>query len=157
MSIQRYKLELYQLSTSLEAELKKIIKKHEGQIVGMVKNRLYQTGRDGTGKSITPSYSASTIKYKKERNKRSSHVTLRDEGLFYDGFYLELVDYVLLLDSKDGKTASLLDKYGDAILEFTKEEQNYIFENIIDYEIELLIRKAELNSSSASGIELDLF
>jgi len=157
MSITRYKLELYQLGTSLESELKKIIKKHETQIIGMVKNRLYQTGRDGSGGLITPSYKQSTINYKKEEGKRSAFVTLRDEGLFYAGFYVELQDYVVVLNSSDGKTSSLLDKYGKEILEFTKEEQDYIVNNIIDYEIELLLTKAGLNASSATGIELDLF
>lgn len=157
MSIQRYQLELYNLNTNLEEVLKDIIKKNEGIIVGLVKNRLYQTGKDATGKEITPTYSQSTIDRKKEKRQRSSFVTLRDKGLFYDGFYLELDNYDLILSSSDSKTSLLIDKYGEAILQFTVQEQAFILNEIIDPGIEDMIKQINSNSSSAGGIELDIF
>lgn len=158
MGLQRLLFEFYQIGQDLEVVLKKIIKQNEGKIVGLVKNRLYQYGVDGTGRKITPTYSPSTIKRKKEQGKRSSHVTLRDEGLFYDGFYLELNKYDVILSSSDDKTSYLLDKYGQAILHFTKQEKDFILNEIIDPGLEDVIKKAQRNSSSAGGdIDVDLF
>jgi hypothetical protein len=159
MSLQRYLLELYQFELSLEKEIRKIIKRNESTIIGLVKNRLYQHGVDGSGKKITPDYSQSTINRKREEGKRTSHVTLRDEGLFYSGFYTELTkDYILLLNSSDDKTSLLVNKYGGAILEFTRQEQQYILNEIIDPGLEKLLKSLERNSTSASGtIDLDMF
>lgn len=142
---------------NFEKELRNIIKKNESKIVGLVRTRLYRYGVDGDGKEILPTYSLRTINTKKEKGQISSHVTLRDEGLFYKGFYLELEKYDLILNSSDGKTSALLDKYGEAILYFTKQEKEYIINEIIDPGLEELISKAERNSGSATGIEIDLF
>jgi hypothetical protein len=118
-----------------------------------VKNRLYQYGVDGDGKEILPSYSRSTIETKKEKGQRTSHVTLRDTGLFYKGFYLELVQYDLILNSSDDKTSFLLNKYGRAVLEFTRQEKETITW-IVDSNIEAKIRSLSFNASSAGGIDI---
>lgn len=158
MSLQKYLLDLYYLEKSLPEIIEDIVRKKEGFIVGLVKNRLYQTGRDGTGNLITPSYALSTVKRKKEDNKRASFVTLRDTGAFYDGFFIELENYVLLLNSTDGKTESLIDKYSESILHFTKEEQDLILLTIIEPELEKLVSSLGSNSNSATGgLEMDFF
>ena len=157
MSLQKYLLDLYQFNLSLDKLLKDIILKNEGKIIALVKNRLYQFGVDGDGNEITPTYSGSTIRYKKEKNQRTSHVTLRDSGLFYKGFYLELVGYDLILHSSDNKSSALLDKYGAAILHFTKQEKDFILNEIIDPAIEAKIKSLGSNSSSATGLDVDFF
>lgn len=158
MGLQRYLFEFYQIGQNFDQVLKKIVKENESKILALVRNRLYQYGVDGTGKKITPTYSASTINRKKEQGKRTSHVTLRQDGLFYSGFYLELQKYDLILNSSDEKTSYLIDKYGQAILEFTKQEKDFIINEIIDPGLEKIISQAERNSGSATGgIEIDLF
>lgn len=142
---------------SLDKELAKIIRKNEGKIVSLVKQRLFNFGVDGDGKKITPDYSLGTIRSKKEKGQRTSHVTLRDEGLFYKGFYIRMDKYDVILSSTDDKTSFLLDKYGQAILQFTSQEQNYIINEIVDVELERLIQAGQRNSQSAGSIELDLF
>lgn len=156
MSLQYYIVQLSQFEIKLADLIKEIVKANKGDILFKVKQRLYQTGRDGTGAEITPTYQASTIKRKKEQGRRSSFVTLRNEGLFYKGFYLELQGYTVVLNSSDSKTSHLIDKYGRAILEFTKQEQDFIT-SIIDTGIENKLAELTFNSSSAGGIEVDTF
>jgi len=158
MSLQKYLLDLYGFEKSLHEIISEIVKKNESTIIGLVKNRLYQHGVDGTGNLIEPEYKISTVLMKKEENKRSGFVTLRDEGLFYGGFYVEMQGYDLILNSTDGKTSSLVSKYGEAILHFTKEEQDFIFLTMIEPGIEDVINSLERNSESASGgLEMDFF
>lgn len=157
MSLQRYLYELTQFGLSLEEIIKNIVEKNEGKILFIVKNRLYNTGTDGSGKSITPSYTNYTIEKKSEKGQRRSFVTLRDTGLFYKGFFLELKKYVLLLSSTDEKTSSLINKYGEAILEFNDFEKEYIINTIIEPELIKIINNLDFNSSSAGTIELDAF
>ena len=157
MSLQKYILDLQQFNLELPDVLKTIIKKNEQKIVGLVRTRLYQRGVDGDGNEITPSYAGSTIRAKKEKGQRTSHVTLRDTGLFYKGFYLELEGYNLVLDSRDGKTSFLVEKYGPAILFFTADEKQQIF-NIVDNELDKIINKLPFNSGSAGTIDiLDIY
>lgn len=156
MSLNRYILNLSQFEIKLPDLIREIVKSKAGMLVGMVKLRLYQYGVDGSGKEITPTYAASTIKRKKEKGQRASHVTLRDEGLFYKGFYIELEGDTIVLNSSDSKTSYLIDKYGNAILEFTVQEQELIF-SIIETGIEQKLATLTFNTGSATGIDVDTF
>ena len=151
--LQKYILDLYQFQKNLPDVLAEIVKKRESKIIGLVRNRLYQRGIDGDGREILPTYASSTIEIKKEKRQRTSHVTLRDTGLFYKGFYLEMKGYTLLLDSRDAKTSFLVDKYGEAILFFTKEEKEAIFK-FIDSDIQEYIARLAFNNSSAGTIDI---
>ena len=157
MSLQRYLFELTQFELNLEDEIRKIVKANEKKIVRLVRDRLYNTGRDGTGQLITPPYTASTQARKREEKKRFNFVTLRDTGLFYKGFYVDLQGYTLLFDSSDGKTASLVEKYGEEILHFTDQEKNIIFDTIIEPGLNKLVANLDFNASSAGVIDLDTF
>jgi len=157
MILSRYKLALIQFNLTLEQVVSNIIKKNEGEIVGLVKNRLYQKGVDGSGDLITPTYSRETILLKKKNNKRSSFVTLRESGLFYKGFYLQLSGFDLILNSSDEKTSALVNKYGVDILEFTENEKKFIINEIIDPGVEAKINSLPFLTSSTGEIELDFF
>lgn len=155
MSLQRYILDLSQFNLNFNDVLKEIIQKNSNFILGLVRTRLYNYGIDGSGGPILPDYKPSTIRSKKERGQRTSHVTLRDTGLFYKGFYLELTDgYVLKLDSTDFKTVHLIDKYGASILEFTEQEKLIIMDTIIEPGLIRKINTLAFNSSSAGGISI---
>ena len=157
MSLQYYIANLSQFGIDLPDLIKEIVKGKEAFIVNLVKNRLYQTGKNGSGQLILPSYALSTIRDKKRRNKRTSHVTLRNEGLFYKGFYLELERYNIILNSSDNKTSWLIDKYGPTILKFTAEKKTLILDTIIEPTILKKINELNFNTGSSSGIKIDTF
>lgn len=154
MSLQKYILDLQQFNLELPDVLRSIVKQNESKIIGLVRTRLYQKGIDGSGKEITPTYAKSTIEAKKEKRQITSHVTLRDTGLFYKGFYLELEKYNLILNSSDSKTSSLVSKYGEEILQFTKDEQFAITNGIIDPELNKFIAQLGFNKSSAGTVDI---
>jgi hypothetical protein len=149
MSLDNYLRDLILLESSLEKEIDKIIKEKQGYLVSLIKNRLFQRGVDSDGKKILPDYKPSTIKRKKEDRQRTSHVTLRDTGDWYSGIFVEIKDWVISVDSTDGKTPSLIDKYGQGILGFTKQEQDEIIFGILEPRIQKI-----LNSIGKNGINL---
>jgi hypothetical protein len=149
MSIDNYLLELRLLEKNLENEINKIIEEKQGFLVGLIKNRLYQHGVDAFGKKILPSYSPSTIDYKKEKHQRTAFVTLRDKGDFYKGIFVEVKNWVILASSIDGKTEHLISKYGEGILGFTQDEQDQIIFSIIEPRIQKI-----LNSLGKGGIKI---
>ena len=149
MSLDSYLEDLENLGSSLESEIEKIIKRKQGLLVGLIKNRLYQKGIDAFGNEITPTYSKYTIEEKKSKNQRTSHVTLRDTGNFYDGIFVEIVNNVIKVDSTDGKTESLISKYGEGILGFTQEEKEFIVFGLLEPEIQKII-----NNIGKNGINL---
>lgn len=150
MSLDAYINDLLKLEASLKDEIEKIIIEKQGFLVGLIKNRLYQKGVDADGKKILPDYLPSTIEYKKEKRQRTSHVTLRDTGSFYDGIFVEIKDWIITVDSIDGKTPTLISKYGTSILGFTEEEQDIIILGIIEPRIQKII-----DSIGKGGVKLD--
>jgi hypothetical protein len=141
MSLELYLQDLRNLEANLEVEIEKIIEDNQGKLVGLVKNRLYQHGVDAFGKEITPTYARSTIEEKKAKNQRTAFVTLRDKGDFYNGMFVEFKNYVIKVDSTDGKTDSLISKYGEGILGFTKDEQDFIIQGLIEPKIIEILNK----------------
>ena len=141
MSLDAYLSDLRNLESNLEKEINAIIDEKQGFLVGLIKNRLFQKGIDAKGKKILPDYKPSTIKRKKEDHQRTSHVTLRDKGDFYAGIFVEFKNWVITSDSLDGKTDSLISKYGTDILGFTQEEQDQIVFSIIEPRIEKILNK----------------
>ena len=139
MSLDAYLADLRNLELNLQEEIENIIKDNEGFLVGLIKNRLYQHGIDADGKPILPDYAPSTVKRKKEDNQRSSHVTLRDTGDFYQGMFIEVKNWIITASSTDGKTDSLIEKYGEGILGFTQEEQDQIVFSIVEPRIQKII------------------
>lgn len=148
-TIDEYLADLTDLTDNLHNLLAEAIKQKEGFIVGLIKNRLYQQGIKGDGTPILPDYHPATEKWKKQKNQRTSHVTLRDQGLFYAGLYAELVDWTLVTDSRDDKTLALKDKYGDSITDLTTEEQELIIDSILE---PIVVR--ELNKLGNINLEI---
>jgi hypothetical protein len=158
MSLTKYILDLQQFGQRLPDVLTKIVKKNEKKIVGLVRTRLYRYGVDGDGNEIVPTYSRSTIETKREKGQIASHVTLRDTGLFYSSLFLELEGYNLLLNSSDEKATALLDKYGEAIFFFTKQEKDFIINEIIDPELDAYIDNLGAGTGSAGSLtDIDIY
>jgi hypothetical protein len=146
MSLNAYLSELIELEATLAKKIEKIVYDNQDKLVRMIRERLYQHGIGGDGQLITPTYARQTIEAKKEKKQRVSHVTLRDTGAFYEGMFIEVKNNILSANSLDGKTPSLIEKYGASILEFTEEEQTVIIFGIIEPEIQKILNK--LNSKN---------
>lgn len=98
-------------------------------------DQLFERGIDSKGQSLGE-YSPFTISYKKKKGQRYDHVTLRDEGDFYEGFFADADSWPVGINSKDSKTGELTDKYGDDIFGLTKDSTDELNEQIREELIE---------------------
>ncbi len=140
---------LEKLKLDLPKTIDEIILKNKSLIVGMLKLRLYNEGTDGDG-NLIGYYAPSTILEKKANNQKTSFITLRDQGYFYQGMFLEIIKDEYIIDSIDAKTDLLVEVYGEAILELTQEQQENIIINIIDPALQVII------DNHIGNIEIDL-
>lgn len=131
--------DLIKLESSLDEHLKKIVLSKSGVLLTRLKLRLWNLGVDGTGNLIQPEYTEETKSIKRRDGQRSSHVTLRDTGSFYKGMYVSFHNNEVEIFSSDYKEDLLTEKYGDAILELTTEEQDWFMATIIDDEVQRIL------------------
>lgn len=120
-----------------------------GNILRAVKLRLYR-GIDGAGNSLG-TYAKATIERKNKglggRDRKTSNVTLRDTGKWYESLFLKWIGSDLFLESKDqAKTGLLIDGsgmmagYGDDILELSQDE-SILVDNIKEQFFQELTKK----------------
>lgn len=138
--LDEYIEDLLNISKNLDKFVADTIAKNEGRIVGLIKNRLYQRGVDGDGKSLG-SYSPGYEALKRKEGKRASHITLRDEGDFYKGIFAKFKDGIFSTGSTDSKTPSLVQRYGEGILKLNEQEQNLLIDRIIEQALQEHIRE----------------
>jgi len=110
-------------------ELEIIIKTIEPEIIDSNTAQLY-SGIKSTGESLGE-YRPETVKYKKEKGQPYDRVTLKDEGDFYSGFYIQLRNGNFEVDSKDSKTDKLATKYSEDIFGLTTENMANITDDLI--------------------------
>lgn len=137
MSIDSYISYLNKTTKELEGVVKKSILKNKTKILGIIRNRLYQTGVDGNGKKLRPAYSQYTILKKKNKKpkQRTSHVTLRDTGNFYKSMIIEVVGNDLVINATAYTYPLLKDKYGPDILKLSDNELNFIIDSFIEPDV----------------------
>jgi len=138
MTLENYVSKLNELKTNLPKEVDKILIKNEKVILTMLKFRLFTFGADGNYDKLE-GYSKKTIAIKKKNNQKTNITTLRDQGNFYAGMYLEVESGKILISSKDRKTGLIAEKYGPSIFELTYKQQADIISNIIEPELQKLI------------------
>ncbi len=109
------------------------VKKNEKFVLELnVEKQLYQ-GLNAKGEQIRPKYAKSTIKRKKKKGQPYNRVTLKDEGDFYEGFFVEYEGDGFSLHGDDYKTRHLIKRYGrdvfglndksiDDLIEMIKED-----------------------------------
>lgn len=149
MTIEAYIASLNTMKKDLPKKVDEIILKNKNFIVGMLKFRLYNKGTDGNGAMIGR-YSKKTIPIKIANSQKTSFITLRDQGHFYTGMFLESRNNEYIIDSTDRKTDLLVQIYGKSIMELTKEQQDNVVSNIIDPDIQKYL------DSLSGSIEIDL-
>lgn len=138
-TLDKYISDLEKLA-DLESFLIDLFIKYEGSIVGMIKNRLYQTGLDGKY-NLIGHYTEASAAEKRNKNQRASFITLRDTGDFYAGMYAEYDGGELVTDSTDSKRNMLVAEYGEDILALTEQEQEAIIDHYIDIGLQKHIDK----------------
>lgn len=78
--------------------------------------------KDADGRDISPGYSLFTRRTKQSKGQPTDRVTLFDTGVFQEGMFAEADGDKLVIDSRDGKSASLKEKYGDRIFGIGREQ-----------------------------------
>jgi len=147
--ISEYILNIDNFKDSLLQEIKLEIIKNQGKILSKAKLRLFNYGIDGEGKKIMPTYSPSTIEFKKIKRQRTSFVTLRDTGEFYGSMFIDFKENEVIINSMSYKTSFLILKYGVSIMRLTEQEELFIIDSIIE---PFIIKKAQELSK-----DIDLF
>lgn len=136
---------LENLEHTLVEKAKDAILSKQGQILGNLKLRLFNTGIDGDGNKIKPDYAYSTTQIKARKKQRTSHVTLRDTGDFYKSMFIDFDNGNIFVNSNDSKSSSLINKYGKSIMELTLQEQRIIIDTIIEPFLVKEIKKLNKN------------
>lgn len=78
-------------------------------------------GLDSEGNRLSPGYSLFTRRMKQRKGQPDDRVTLFDTGAFHKGIFAETDGDSVLISSKDPKTDSLEEKYGEGIFGISDE------------------------------------
>ena len=135
-----YIYDLQNQEKKIGTDFQKLIKSRKGfLILAPLKRRLFNFGIDGNENKIG-SYKESTIRKKKKKGLRSSFVTLRNSGGWYQSMEATSerfgdIEITANKTVKDGLLTEILEeKYGNAILDLTPSEQENIAK-IVEQEI----------------------
>jgi hypothetical protein len=106
-------------------------KRAEAEIIDFnVEDQLYEKGINSQGKSIGD-YQPFTIAKKEGEGKRTSNVTLRDEGDFHSSFKVKYGKDRFEITASDPKTEKLQKNWGKDILGLTTENLQHIKDDFI--------------------------
>ena len=106
----------------LQDEILRILADMEGTFTDWQRDRLFH-GFYANGEPIVPPYTNFTIRIKASKGQETDRVTLLDTGAFYAGIFAKVEGEELVIDSTDGKSGDLKEKYGDDIFGLLKEEK----------------------------------
>lgn len=108
--------------------------------------QLYEFGIDSNGDPITSNlsgnsfYSNFTVQFKKAKNQRFDHITLKDTGRFYESFTVDVTVNDIIFDAEDSQfyDVPLFEVYGVDVLGLTPENMEYIKDTILHNYLKLL-------------------
>lgn len=110
-------------------------------------DQLYEKGIDSKGDPLghySPNTIEGTSEYpgKKELGERYDHITLHNEGIFYDSGKVknEDKDFIIMADTKKGDK-DLATEFGPAILGLTNEHIGYIIPEVKNSVIDSIRKK----------------
>jgi hypothetical protein len=136
-----YIYELQKQERSIGTDFVKLINERKGFLVlAPLKRRLFNFGIDGDEEEIGNGYSSSTIRQKRKLGLRTSPITLRWSGGWYQSMKATAnrfgeIEITATKNVRDGSLTNILEeKYGDAILKLTPKEQENIAK-IVEQEI----------------------
>lgn len=113
----------------------------------ITEEQLYEQGIRGDEVFIADyaPYSPLTVQIKQTKGQPTDRVTLRDEGDFYNSFFIKVESDHFEVKASDTKAGKLTKEFGAEIMEFTDENLNeviwsYIYPHLIFKLKEMLAR-----------------
>jgi len=105
-------------------------------------DQLEEEGIDSLGRKLGD-YAPSTIAYKRRKGQRYDHVTLKDEGDFYNSFNIKVNVNEIIIDADDSSKYNkpLFEVWGVDVLGLTDENMNYIKEMILENYINFVLNE----------------
>ena len=105
-------------------------------------DQLEEEGIDSLGRKLGD-YAPSTIAYKRRKGQRYDHVTLKDEGDFYNSFNVKVNVNEIIIDADDSSKYNkpLFEVWGVDVLGLTDDNMNYIKEMILDNYIKFVLNE----------------
>lgn len=139
---------LKKINKGIDAVVISYAKEYESEIIDLNTEQLYQ-GIDSNGEDISPPYRPMTISIKQGLGQPTNRVTLKDEGDFYDGFFVNYGNDWFALGSDDEKAQKLEKKYGADIYGLTDKSK----EDLVSYFKEDMIKDIQAMISKGLGIK----
>jgi len=92
-------------------------------------DQMYEDGIDSLNNKLGD-YSPYTVMLKRRKGQKTSHITLKDTGAFYDSFKVEVTrtGITIVADDESRYDIPLTDDYGIDILGLTEENKMYLFD-----------------------------
>ena len=105
-------------------------------------DQLEEEGIDSLGRKLGD-YAPSTIAYKRRKGQRYDHVTLKDEGDFYNSFNVKVNVNEIIIDADDSSKYNkpLFEVWGIDVLGLTDENMTYIKEMILENYIKFVLNE----------------
>lgn len=105
-------------------------------------DQLEEEGIDSLGRKLG-NYAPSTIAYKRRKGQRYDHVTLKDEGDFYNSFNVKVNVNEIIIDADDSSKYNkpLFEVWGVDVLGLTDDNMNYIKEMILENYIKFVLNE----------------
>lgn len=105
-------------------------------------DQLEEEGIDSLGRKLGD-YAPSTIAYKRRKGQRYDHVTLKDEGDFYNSFNVKVNVNEIIIDADDSSKYNkpLFEVWGVDVLGLTDENMTYIKEMILENYIKFVLNE----------------
>ena len=105
-------------------------------------DQLEEEGIDSLGRKLVD-YAPSTIAYKRRKGQRYDHVTLKDEGDFYNSFNVKVNVNEIIIDADDSSKYNkpLFEVWGVDVLGLTDDNMNYIKEMILENYINFVLNE----------------
>src|ERR1043166_4520295 len=97
----------------------------KAEIVELNQEQLYNSGIRSDGIELTP-YVPQTVLKKQAKGQPYDHKTLKDTGIFYDGFYVETQNAKYMVASKDPKSIYLEERNGLKIYGLTDANREIV-------------------------------
>jgi hypothetical protein len=104
--------------------------------------QLEEEGIDSLGRKLGD-YAPSTIAYKRRKGQRYDHVTLKDEGDFYNSFNVKVNVNEIIIDADDSSKYNkpLFEVWGVDVLGLTDDNMNYIKQMILENYINFVLNE----------------
>jgi len=105
-------------------------------------DQLEEEGIDSLGRKLGD-YAPSTIAYKRQKGQRYDHVTLKDEGDFYNSFNVKVNVNEIIIDADDSSKYNkpLFEVWGVDVLGLTDDNMNYIKQMILENYINFVLNE----------------